>query len=137
LGSGKCVVTVVAAAVGIILHDTPEISAKLVRACTWYEQEEIEMLVERETTGDVEITKVECDAYVDAGTGTVRVLCRYNGSEVIICELTVTETEPTYKSWTGSVALTAKMFRFVWVYHQDTARKIVSTLNRKVSLTVS
>jgi len=136
MASGCVIITVVAPKVGVCMHDTAEIGSKLVKACTWYEQTDIEMIIERETANTIEVTKVEFDAYVDAGSGGVRVTCLIDDvTEDMICEiLGITETAPTYKSWEGSVVFSGKKFQFLWYYHQDTARKYVYTLNRKVSL---
>jgi len=136
VASGCVRIVAVAVAIGVILHDTAEIGAKLVKACTWYVQPEIEMIVERATANSIEVTKVEFEAYVDAGSGGVRVTCLIDDAvEEPICEITgITETAPAYKSWEGSVTFSGKKFQFLWYYHQDTARKYVYTLNRKVHL---
>jgi len=136
MGIGSVRIVAVAEKVGVCLHDTPEIGSKLVKTCTWYEQTDIEMIIERETANTIEVVKVEFDAYVDAGTGGVRITCLIDDvTEEMICEiLGITETSPTYKSWTGSKTFSGKKFQFLWYYHQDTARKYVYTLNRKVHL---
>jgi len=127
---------VTAEKVGICLHDTAEVSAKLVRACTWAEQEDIEMIVEREVADSVEVTKVCFDGYVDGGSGSVRITCLADEiTEETVCEITgIAETSPTPKSWEGSKVMSGKKFQFKWYYHQDTARKTVYTLNREVHL---
>jgi len=138
MASGCVRITVVAEKVGAILHDTAEIGAKLTVACQWKKQEDIEMIVERETADSIEVTKFECDAYVDGGSGGVRLTCLVDDvTETTIGEiLGITELSPTPKSWSGSVTLTGKKFQFLWYYHQDTKRKYVYTLNRKVHLKV-